>query len=261
LGTQLIDWPDNFIDGLVAQHYHVVLFDNRDVGLSQKFDEKGVADLAKIAAGDHKSLAYTLEDMAADVIGLMDALSISCAHIVGMSMGGMIVQIVAARQPDRLLSATSIMSSSGRTGLPSATPAAQKVLSPELATATRADIIKNTAEGLKVTGSPGFPESESTRLAIATARYDRSYHPDGVARQLAAVVAHGSRVELLATIRVPFLVIHGQQDPLVPLAAGEDTAACIPDCKLEIVKGMGHNIPETLCGILLELLFAHFSGR
>jgi len=257
LGTQLIDWPEIFIQELVDSGIHVLWFDNRDVGLSQKFDEAGLPDLKAIVADDYRTLAYPLEEMAKDIIGMMDCLDIDRAHVAGISMGGMIVQLLAALYPERLITMASIMSSSGRPGLPGPTDAAARSLQGPSGERSREQAINDTSAGLLITGSPGYPETEETRREIATRRYDRNYDPAGVARQMAAVVANGSRVELLKQITVPGLVVHGEDDPLIPLAAGVDTADCIPGCNLVKVPGMGHNIPLALAPELAEILITH----
>lgn len=260
LGTQLIDWPEIFSDGLVSEGFRVVCFDNRDVGLSENFDQSGVPDMGAIASGEAQP-AYSLQDMADDVIGVMDVLDISKAHILGISMGGMIVQVAAATHGERLLSMMSVMSSSGRPGLPAATDKAMASLTAQPDPAGGVDAIDLlTAEGLEICGSPGYPESLEDRLAIARRRRERNYNPGGVARQMAAVIAAGSRVDLLGTITVPSLVIHGADDPLIPVAGGEDTAKCIPGCELEIVPGMGHNLPKGVVPLLVKLV-AGFCSR
>ena len=253
LGTQMIDWPTAFLDGLEAAGFYVVYFDNRDAGLSQQFAEFGKPDLAKIAAGDDRTLAYGLQDMADDVVGLMDVLQIEKAHVLGISMGGMIAQVLAATNGKRLLSMVSVMSSSGRRGLPGPTAAAQQSLyaTPDPAGGIQAAIAL-TAAGLQICGSPGYPETLETRLAIARRRFERNHNPDGVSRQMAAVVASGERVEMLGRITVPSLVIHGADDPLIPLAAGEDTARCIKGCELQVIAGMGHNIPAGVVPLLVS---------
>jgi pimeloyl-ACP methyl ester carboxylesterase len=254
LGTQLVDWPEAFTDELVSQGFHVVYFDKRDVGLSQKFDASGVPDIGEIARGEVNP-AYTLREMADDVVGVMDALGIEKAHVLGISMGGMIVQVLAASHGDRLLSMISVMSSSGREGLPAATPAAQASLTAQPDPDGGIEAVDRlTAEGLEICGSPGYPQSFEERLAIARRRRERNYNPGGVARQMAAVIAFGSRVELLSKIQVPGLVIHGADDPLIPLAAGEDTASSIPGCKLVVIPGMGHNIPDGVVPILADII-------
>jgi pimeloyl-ACP methyl ester carboxylesterase len=262
LGTQLIDWPMPFIDGLVNKGFRVVYFDNRDVGLSEKLENAGVPDMAemmtKMMSGEAISPPYTVDDMALDVIGLMDVLKIETAHIVGISMGGMIAQILAVNHAQRLKSMTSVMSSSGNPDLPRPTGEAAEFLigTPE-DPSDRESVIAHGTESLRVFGSPGYPESEAVRREIYTARYDRCNDPAGVARQMAAIVADGSRVERLKTITVPTLVIHGLDDPLVPVEGGKDTATSIPNAKLELIEGMAHNIPEPLCARLVDLITGH----
>jgi len=260
LGTQLIDWPSSFVDSLVAGGCHVVCFENRDVVLSQRFDGPGVPDLGAVMNGDER-LSYTLQDMADDVVGIMDTLEIDKAHVLGISMGGMIVQVLAATHGERLHSMMSVMSSSSRPGLPAASPEAMATLSAQ-PDPDGGDDGKDqlTAEGLEICGSPGYPQSLDERLAIARRRRERNYNPAGVARQFAAVAAYGSRVELLASINLPCLVIHGSDDPLIPVSGGEDTAKCIPGCELEIIPGMGHNIPGGVVPILSELV-VNFCNR
>lgn len=260
LGTQLIDWPESLIEGLVDQDYRVICFDNRDVGLSRKFDASGKPDIKAINEGDLGSLAYSLQDMAEDIIGLMDTLVIESAHLFGISMGGMIVQLAAATHGDRVKSLFSVMSSSGRPGLPQASPEAQKALMETVEPdASTQDIIRRVAEDFVTFGSPGYLESETLRFEMATRRVKRQYYPEGVTRQMAAVVASASRVDLLKTISVPTLIIHGEDDPLIPVAAGVDTADCIPGARLEIIPGMGHNIPDALVPRFIELIVAHTS--
>jgi pimeloyl-ACP methyl ester carboxylesterase len=254
LGTQLIDWPVSFLDGLVACGLHLVYFDNRDVGLSQKFEEAGVPDLSAVLKGDEIP-GYTLQDMADDVAGVMDALGIDKAHVLGISMGGMIVQVLAATHGERLHSMMSVMSTSSRPGLPAATPAAMASLTAQPDPDGGEEAIDQLdAEGLRICGSPGYPQSLDERLAIVRRRRERNYNPGGVARQFAAVAASGSRVELLASINLPCLVIHGADDPLIPVSGGEDTARCIAGARLEIIPGMGHNIPAGVVPGLLELI-------
>jgi pimeloyl-ACP methyl ester carboxylesterase len=262
LGTQLIDWPGEFINGLVDHGFRVVCHDNRDVGLSAKFDELGVPDiavaLAKMSRDEPLMPPYTIDDMALDVIGLQDALGISAAHIVGMSMGGFIAQKLAANHAKRVISIVSMMSGSGNPNLPPAKPEAMAALTggPENPD-DRESIISFVAESLRIIGSPGYPESEAYRRKIATARYERCHHPAGKARQMMAVLAEGSHVDLLKTIDVPTLVIHGADDPLVPVEAGKDTAANIPNARIEIIEGMGHNIPIPLVPKLVDLIADH----
>ncbi len=260
LGTQLIDWPKRMIDDLVARGFYVVTFDNRDVGYSQHFEETGVPDLSKIASGE-QAPAYPLQAMADDVIGLMDGLGIGKAHLLGISMGGMIVQVAAATHGERLHSMMSVMSSSGRPGLAAATPEAMASLTAQPDPEGGDDAIDMlNAQGLEICGSPAYPQSLEERLLICRRRRERSYSPAGIARQMAAVVAAGSRVDLLATIALPCLVIHGADDPLIPAEGGEDTARCIPGCELKIVPGMGHNIPNDLVPILNDIIVPFCQG-
>jgi pimeloyl-ACP methyl ester carboxylesterase len=244
LGTQLIEWPAALIGALVGAGLFVVTFDNRDAGLSSECTD---------ASGDRP---YRLEDMADDVVGLLDHLGIARAHVLGISLGGMIAQHVAFAHSDRMRSLISVMSSSGNPDLPRPAPEIWSRLTarPE----GREAIIAANADNRLAFGSPGYPESAEVRLAAARAAYQRSYRPQGVARQMQAALADGSRVERLRRVRVPTLVIHGKDDPLVPLAAGEDTARCVPGAELSVLPGMGHNIPEALApriaGIALDFV-------
>jgi pimeloyl-ACP methyl ester carboxylesterase len=253
LGTQMIQWPTSFVEHLLARGFGIVRFDNRDVGLSQKFDASGTPDLAAVLGG-RADAAYLLSDMSEDVRGVLDALEIERAHIVGMSMGGMIAQIFAATRPERTRSLVSIMSSSGAPGLPGPTPEAAAALTSQPdRPAERESILENSLASRRVLGSPGYPTGEEDLRAQVVAAYERCYHPQGVARQFAAVVASGSRVEQLQTVRAPSLVIHGCDDPLVRLEAGRDTARHIPGAELTVFDGMGHEIPP---GLEVELASA-----
>ncbi len=262
LGTQLIDWPEALIDGLVGKGFRVVCHDNRDAGLSSKIEDAGTPDIiaimGKMMSGEPVEAPYNIDDMALDVVGLQDALGISSAHIFGISMGGMIAQVLAAKHKERVRSMTSVMSSSGNPDLPPGKPEALQILmTPPKDPDNRESVISYGMEILRIIGSPGFPESEEVRRKISTARIDRCYCPEGQVRQMAAVLAGGSRVPLLKTISVPSLVIHGADDPLVPVEAGKDTAANIPEASLEIIDGMGHNIPEELVPRFVDLIVGH----
>ena len=265
LGTQLIDWPKALIDGLAGNGFRVIYPDNRDVGLSTKMDDAGAQDvmdaLAKSAAGEAVKPPYTLNEMAQDVVGLLDALGISSAHVFGISMGGMIVQTLAARHKERVRSMISVMSSSGNPDLPQGKPEAMaRLMTPPPNPEDRNSVISHTVETLKVIGSPGFPESDDVLRETAARRFDRCFCPEGVSRQMMAVVTDGSRIDLLKTITAPSLVIHGADDPLVPVEAGMDTAANIPGAFLEIIDGMGHDIPEALVPRFIELISAHVNS-
>lgn len=258
LGTQMCQWPAPFLDGL-AHEYQVVTFDNRDVGLSQKFDEAGVPDLGSlISSGGSADVPYLLRDMAADCVGVLDAFEIERAHVFGMSMGGMIAQEVAGRFPGRTHSLISVMSSSGDPSVPPATPEAMRVLteSPERPE-DRDCVVELGLKGRRVVGSPGYVDSdEAVRHELGEA-FDRCNHPQGVARQMAAVIASGSRVDLLRRVEAPTLVIHGTDDPLVHPEGGRDTAKHVAGARLEEIEGMGHDLPSGLLPKLVELVLDH----
>ncbi|KQX02113.1 alpha/beta hydrolase [Massilia sp. Root418] len=266
LGMQLISWPQAFVDGLVQRGCHVIRYDNRDSGLSTKFDGAGVPNLPlsylKNIVGWPLRPAYTLEDMADDAHGLLEHLQIPEAHVIGVSMGGMIAQVFAARHARRTRSLTSIMSSSGRRGLPGPTRAARNsLLRPAPSGATREQLIGHMVETFRVIGSPDFPMPEHELRANIGRTLDRSLCPAGVARQLVAIAANGDRSRLLKQIRKPTLVIHGANDPLVPVACGIDTASQIEGAALHIIEGMGHDMPPQLIGRLLALIDPHVQGK
>jgi pimeloyl-ACP methyl ester carboxylesterase len=247
LGGQAIMWDDGFCQALVERGHHVIRFDNRDVGLSTKFGAAGIPDVAALmmraAAGEALEVAYTLDDLADDAVGLLDALGIESAHVCGASMGGMIVQTLAIRHPARLRSMTSIMSTTGKPSLPPGRPEAMGVLMLPPPT-DRAGSLDAAVRTWRTIGSPGFPFDEEKIRARAGRLYDRSFYPEGTARQLAAVVAAGSRADLLRDVTTPTLVIHGAEDPLIPLSGGQDTADSIPGAALLVIEGMGHDLPE-----------------
>ena len=256
LSTQLIHWDHDFCHGLVEQGHFVTIFDNRDVGLSTWFDDAGLPDMAAIFAGQKTETAYGLDDMADDTVGLMDALGLESAHVAGISMGGMIAQAVALRHPSRIRSLISIMSSTGAPDLPPATPAAMEaLLSP--APAERAAYIDHTMRSQRAIGSPGFAFDDEREAARAGRAFDRAFHPDGSARQLAAVRTHGDRSAGLSQLSVPTLVLHGSADPLIPPEHGENTAAVIPGAELHLVEGMGHDIPRGGHAEIIEKISQH----
>lgn len=256
LSTQMIHWHPEFLQGLVEAGHFVVLFDNRDVGKTTWFDDAGMPDLVAVAAGNCDSLAYSLDDMAHDTVALMDEIGLERAHILGMSMGGMIVQLVAILHPDRVLSLTSVMSSTGAADLPPPTPEALEALltpSPE----DRDGYINYLLTTQRVIGSPGFPFDEGYWADIAARAYDRAFHPAGTARQFAAVQAASDRREQLSQLDVPALVLHGSGDVLIHPDHGRDTAASIPGADLRILEGMGHDIPYELHRDLIEAVARH----
>ena len=257
LSTQLVQWPPGFLDAFRQAGFRTVRFDNRDAGLSQKFEAAGRPALAELLAGT-ASPPYTLADMAEDVVGVLDALEIARAHVVGLSLGGMVAQHVAFSHGARCLSLASVMSTSGEPHLPPATPEAMAALTSQPEDPTdRESVIEHGMRTQRVIASPGFPPTDpELRDYIATA-YDRCYCPDGSARQMAAVLADGGRAERLAKIAAPTLVLHGAADPLIPLACGEDTARHIPGAKLEVIEGMAHDINPHNAPIVARHLLAH----
>jgi pimeloyl-ACP methyl ester carboxylesterase len=248
LGAQLIHWPLELCHEMVARGYRVVRFDNRDIGLSSKLEgDITPAMLMSLAMGQpdlRHLLPYTLEDMARDAVELLAALQIERAHVAGASMGGMIAQLVAAGHPERTLSLTSIMSSSGRRDLPGPTPAAQAAL---LAPFPPADDLPAVVErGVRLRyaiAGAGYPtpDEEIRRQSLVTVQ--RSYYPAGMARQYAAVLASGDRRPKLERITAPTVVLHGEDDPLIPVEAAVDTAESIPGAELRVVPGWGHDFP------------------
>jgi pimeloyl-ACP methyl ester carboxylesterase len=256
LATQMLLWHEDFLAGLVDRGFFVVRFDNRDIGLSTHLHDAPYPDvMAALTAGDTSSASYRLEDMADDAVGLLDHLGLDAAHVVGVSMGGMIAQTVAIEHPDRVLSLTSIMSTpSPAIGAP--TQAATAVLLAPPAT-SREEAVERAVTTYRVIGSPGYPLDEQWLREVAGASYDRGYDPLGVARQLMAIHASGDRTPGLRQLRVPTLVIHGEDDPLVQVAGGRATAEAVPDSRLLVLPGMGHNLPRELWPTILDALTEH----
>jgi pimeloyl-ACP methyl ester carboxylesterase len=255
LGTQMIHWDDELCAELVAHGHRVIRFDNRDVGGSTKLDGDGMPNVlaAMVAAGGGAAVdaPYRLSDMAADAAGLLDALDLESAHVVGASLGGMIAQTLALEHPHRVRTLTSIMSTTGHPDLPTATPDAAAALF-QPAPPDREGNIERAVRVFRTIGSPGFPFDEGRVRARAARAYDRCFHPAGVARQMIAIIASGSRRDALPALRVPTLVVHGGDDPLIPLACGLDTAESIPGAELLIVEGMGHDLPRAVWPRLVD---------
>lgn len=258
IGCQLVQWPAAFVDGLVARELRVVRPDNRDVGLSGKLAQHGAFDvgaaMAAMAVGEAVEAPYGLDDMADDVVALLDHLGLADAHVVGVSMGGMIAQHLAISHGDRVRSLTSIMSSTGNPELPPATPEAAAVLVTPPPGNDRETLIEHAKATWDVIGGPHHRSSEVGIGRLAPEWIDRMQYPEGFTRQLAAIVSDGPRNARLATVTTPTLVIHGAADPLVPLAAGEDTAAAIPGARLEVLETMGHDLPAPLVPQLVDLI-------
>jgi pimeloyl-ACP methyl ester carboxylesterase len=245
LATQMLGWPDEFCSALVARGLHVIRFDNRDVGLSTHLHDASPPDVMAALSGDSSSATYTLSDMAADSVGLLDALALDSAHLVGASMGGMIAQTIAIEHPDRVRSLTSIMSTTGDDTVGQATQEALGVLLSAPAT-SRQEAVERTVSIFRVIGSPGFELDEAELRERAGLAYDRGDDPLGVARQLLAIVASGDRTASLRLVNVPTLVIHGAADPLVDMSGGRATAAAVPEAALVVLDGMGHDLPQAL---------------
>ena len=257
LGGQMILWDEEFCKKLVERDFFVIRFDNRDVGLSTKFEEAGEPNLLKLymqrEKGEKISAIYTLEDMADDAAGLLTAINIEKAHICGASMGGMIAQIIAYRHPSRVLSLTSIMSSTGNPDLPRPKPEVMKLLIQPPPTGREA-YIEAAVNNTRIVYGTGFPFDEDRVRRIITAAYDRSYYRPGYLRQLAAIWASGNRKQALKAITAPTIVIHGDADPLVPVEGGKDTAEAIPGAELLIIEGMGHSLPVQIWSKIIDAI-------
>jgi len=262
LGMQLTAWPMPLVDGLVERGFRVVRFDNRDVGLSTHLRPHARVDLRAAAmramVGLRVHAPYTLEDMAGDTIGLMDALGIARAHVVGVSMGGMIGQVLAAGWGPRVVSFTSIMSSSGaRRYAFHWTPATRALLAPMPRGLDENGMLDHLEGVWRLIGSPGLqPPSEVLRERLR-ASMKRASDPPGIARQMLAIMRSGDRRKLLKTVRVPTLVMHGERDPLVPIGAGRDTAAHVPGAVFKSIPGMGHDLPDALLPRLVAEIAEH----
>jgi pimeloyl-ACP methyl ester carboxylesterase len=251
LGMQLVAWHEDFVALLVERGFRVIRFDNRDIGLSESFDRFGVPNLAldtlRFAFGLRVQSPYTLADMAADSVGVLDALGIARAHVCGASMGGMIAQQIAVRHRDRLKSLTLMMTSSGARRLPQPSLKVRGALLSRPENPRDVDsIVAHYVRLYRLIGSPAFPASDAYLNERLQMSVRRSYRPQGTARQMVAIAADGDRTPLLGTISAPTQIIHGSDDPLIPVAAGRDLGAKIREARLDIVDGMGHDLPHAL---------------
>ena len=255
LGMQLIHWDLELCEVLAERGFRVIRFDNRDAGLSTKIDSPP-PPVMRAMAGIGPRAPYLLSDMAADAFGLLDRLGIERAHVAGASMGGMIAQTMAIERPERVLSLTSIMSTTGdrRSGLPKL-----RVLSVLMrrAPAGRDAYVEHFVRVFRMIGSPAYPPDEARAREVAAATYDRGDHPAGTARQIAAIMASGDRTARLRELHVPATVIHGTDDPLVPFRGGLATARAIPGAELVAIPGMGHDLPRELWPRVVDALVAN----
>jgi pimeloyl-ACP methyl ester carboxylesterase len=250
LGMQLLGWHEDFVALLVARGFRVIRFDNRDIGLSQSFDQGGVPNLAldslRYALGFRVKAPYTLADMAGDAVGVLDALGIDSAHVCGASMGGMIAQRMAASAPKRVRSLTLMMTSSGARKLPGPTLKVRSAMISRPASATVEGIVEHYVRLYALIGSPAYPSPPAYLRERFTTSVKRSYRPAGTARQMVAIAADGDRSPVLGAIRMPTRVIHGRADPLVPIDAGLDLKAKIAGAEIDAIDGMGHDLPTPL---------------
>jgi pimeloyl-ACP methyl ester carboxylesterase len=255
LATQMLGWPDEFCARLADGGHYLIRIDNRDIGLSTHLDDAPPVDLAAVISGDTSSASYNLSDMAGDTVGLLDALGLNSAHVVGASMGGMIAQAMAIEHPERVPSLTSIMSTTGDPSVGQPTPEAMGALMAPRPP-DREGTIERVVAGYRVIGSPGFDFDEAGLRERVARSYDRANDPAGVLRQMVAVRASGDRTKELRSLRVPTLVLHGAEDPLATLSGGVATARAIPDAKLITFEGMGHDLPRELWPQIIEPIAA-----
>lgn len=241
LGSQMTRWPEAFCEKLVAKGYRAIRLDNRDTGLSTWPDA-----------------AYALKDMANDAVAVLDAAGVRQAHIAGVSMGGMIVQRIALDHPDRVLSMTSIMSTTGASDAFKSTPEAAAVLNlpPPDPKADFEAFVQNRMANARTIGSPAYPWTDEENRGRVIAEHNRAFNPPGVARQMAAVRADGDRTDALKGLKIPVVVLHGADDPLLMPVGGEATAAAIPGAELRMIPGMGHDLPPGLYDTFVDAITA-----
>jgi len=264
LSMSIPAWPPAFLRGLSDAGFALVLFDNRDMGHSQKFTEAGVPNFGLQVLKNKLRLPvktiYTLADMSSDAIGLLDHLGLKKGHIVGVSMGGMISQQLAIDHPERLLSLTSIMSTTGKRGLPGPEKEVLQHLLSRPASSAMDDKIKYTMRTWDLIGSPDYPTNSEVLEIFVKNLHKRGMPRDGTARQMLAIMSSTKRRKALQKIVLPSLVIHGQADPLVPVECGIDTADAIPNAQLELIAGMGHDMPEQLLPHIVQKIVKHLDA-
>ncbi len=259
LGSQMLAWSDEMCEILANRGFFVIRFDNRDVGLSTKFEDAGLPNFLEINAayvrGEIPEVPYILEDMAGDAIGVLDALNIDKVHVCGASMGGMISQVLAYRHPSRVLSLTLIMSTTGNPDLPQAKPEIMAQFFTPVPSGREAFIEETVKRSRLIHGT--FPYDEDQSREYRAREYDRSYYPERIARQLAAMAVPSNLKPKLSAIRAPTLVIYGREDPLNPVEAGKDIATAIPGAELLILDGMGHSFPREVIPRIVNALVAN----
>jgi pimeloyl-ACP methyl ester carboxylesterase len=254
LGSQLISVEDGLCRELAGRGFLVIRYDNRDVGLSTWFDHARPVNLAAVWGGDHRSLAYTLEDMADDAVAVLDAAGVASAHVAGISLGGMIAQLLAARHPDRVRSLASIMSTTGNREVGQPTGEAASILVAPMPSDREGFIERAVVNAKAISCGTAYPfDAEAVRQGAARG-YDRAYHPRGTGRQFAAILAAGDRTEALKAVGVPTLVVHGDEDQIIGVSGGEATAAAIGGARLLRVPGLGHELPPGFWPALADAL-------
>jgi pimeloyl-ACP methyl ester carboxylesterase len=246
VGAQLVNWPTGFLDALVGRRLHVIRFDNRDSGRSTHFDTAPKPDLAAALTGDLSSASYTLSDMAADAVGLLNTLGIETAHVVGASMGGAIAQVMAIEHPNRVRSLTSMMSTTGDMSVGQPHAATLKELFSGPRATSREEVVQRAIRSFSIIGSPAYQTEPSDIAARAGLAWDRDHDEIATARQAVASLASGDRTDRLRGLAIPTLVIHGTQDTMCDVSGGRATAAAIPDAQLVLIEGMGHDLPPGL---------------
>ena len=256
LGSQLLAWSDEMCEDLANLGFYVIRFDNRDIGLSTKFENAGIPDMMEISAayarGEIPKIPYTLEDMADDAIGILDALNIEKAHVCGASMGGMIAQIIAYRHPSRVLSLAVIMSTTGNPELPPSKPEILMQFFAPVPSEREAYIEEMVKRDSLINGTFSYDENRSREYR--TTEYDRSFYPDGIVRQLAAMSVPGNIKPFISAIKAPTIVIHGSEDPFNSIEAGKDIATIISGAELLIIDRMGHCFPREIIPRIIEAL-------
>ncbi len=246
IAAQLIHWPEEFCQALVDAGLEVIRFDNRDSGLSTHLTDAPLPDLPAVMGGNLSSVSYTLSDMAADAVGLLDALGIGKAHVIGASMGGAIAQTMAIEHPDRVKSLTTMMSTTGNMSVGQASAEVLRALFGGPRAVTRDEVIQQMLRARRAVGSPDYATDENEIAARAGLAFDRGHDPTGVARQAVATVASGDRTDRLRHLELPTLVIHGLADRMCDASGGRATAEAIPGAELELIEGMGHDLPPGL---------------